>query len=263
MDRPNRRLPAPEDAPAALTSRQVLAVPAAAFAASFVLVASGPGRFFVQAGLSMQLHELGHALVCWLGGRVAIPIPLITLSLSRDRSWPLAAAVTAGLTFLLRRAWEEDCAAFGAACAAALLLQAKLTLFTTPDALDFWVAFGGLGGECCVAALLVALYFARWPGFTRWPAYRTLFLFIGACVLWSSLRRWREASADFEKVPFGSFFGGDGDVEVMLAGGWTVNALAAHYLRLSWTCVAACALAWAWAARGFMSPRRPPAELLD
>lgn len=264
MDLPNSQRPDPAgEAAAPLTPRQAVLIPAAAFIAAPLAVRTGFGRFFVSAGLSMQVHELGHALVSWLGGRVAVPLPLVTVALSKDRSWLMAAAVTGGLCFLLWRAREEDCPAFAALYGAGLLLQAKLTLFTAPDALDFWVAFGGLGGESAVAALLVVMYFARWPRFTRWPAYRTLFLAVGSCVLVNSLLRWREASTDFEKVPFGSVFGGDGDVEALLAGGWTVNTLVAVYLRLAWACVAACALAWAWAARDFAARWRSPAELLD
>jgi hypothetical protein len=274
MDCPNCRRPAPAGATecgdcglifakAPLTARQSVLIPAAAFSISFIFVSTSFGRFFTGAGLSMQVHELGHALVAWLGGRIAVPIPMVTLTFSRDRSWLMASAVTGGLCFLAWRAWEEDCRAFVAVCGAALLLQAKLTLFTTADALDFWVAFGGLGGECYVAALLAVLYFVRWPKFTRWPVYRTLFLFVGACVLWNSLHRWREASVDYEKVPFGSFFGGDGDVEAMLSHGWTVNTLVAVYLRLAWACVAACGLTWAWVLRDFGRLWRSPAELLD
>jgi hypothetical protein len=134
---------------------------------------------------------------------------------------------------------------------------------TRPETLDFWVAFGGLGGECVIAALLIALYFHPLPRAARWPAYRGLFLFIGACVLFSSLRRWRDADADFTNVPWGAFWGGDGDVEAMISGGWTVNVLVKSYLRLVWVCVGAAALAWAraaWETRGRWSRA---SELLD
>ena len=123
----------------------------------------------------------------------------------------------------------------------------------SPDTLDFIVKFGGLGGECYLAALLVIAYFSRRPRAARWPAYRTVFLFIGTCVLASSLKRWRDADADFMNVPWGSFWGGDGDVEGMLAAGWTVNKLVAVYLRLAWICVGAAAVAYlraVWAVRG-------------
>jgi len=248
---------------APLTARQAVALPAAVFAASFLLAALPLTRFFVQAGLSMQVHELGHALASWFGGRLALPVPLITLTFDRARSWPLVVVLAAGLGALAWRAWEEDCRALAALCAAALPLQAGLTFFASPDALDFWISFGGLGGECYVAALLVILYFVRWPRFARWPAYRVLALFVGASTLAASLLRWRAAAADFTNVPWGSVFGGDGDVEAMLAAGWTINRLVAVYLRLSWACVGACAAAWAAAAWEHRRLWRTPAELLD
>jgi hypothetical protein len=237
----------------ALTPRQTVLVPAAVFAAAWLLVHTDLPRFAIQAGLSMQVHEFGHALVNWLGGRLAVPIPMLTVAFSRDRAWWFASAVAAALIWLIKTAWDEGCAALAGLGAALLLVQGWLTLIASPDTLDFLVAFGGLGGECCVAAFLIIAYFHRLPKAARWPSYRAVFLFIGACVLASSLKRWRDADADFMNVPWGSFWGGDGDVEAMLGAGWTVNTLVRVYLRLTWACVGLAAFEYAravWAVRG-------------
>jgi hypothetical protein len=252
-----------DGAVAPLSPRQAVALPAAVFAAAFVFSRVELLRFVVQSGFAMELHELGHAVVNWLGGRLAVPLPMFTVVPSEDRAWWFAAAVLAGLAALAWKAWTEDCPAVVALCGVLFALQVQLTLLARPAALSFWVAFGGLGGECVLSALLIVLYFERLPRAVRWPAYRAIFLFIGACVLASSVRRWRDADADFMNVPWGSFWGGDGDVEAMIGGGWTVNVLVKVYLRLAWACVGACALAWAraaWAVRGRWSR---PAELLE
>jgi hypothetical protein len=236
-----------------LSPRQIVLVPAAVFAAAALLAHADFPRSLIQAGLSMQVHEFGHALVAWLGGRVAVPIPMLTVTFSRDRSWPFALAVTAALLWLAKTAWTEGCRALAGLCAALLIVQAWLTLVASAQTLDFLVSFGGLGGECYVAALLVAAYFHRLPRAARWPTYRVVFLFIGACVLASSLKRWRDADADFMNVPWGAFWGGDGDVEAMMADGWTVNTLVKVYLRTVWICVAAGGFAYlraVWAVRG-------------
>lgn len=246
-----------------LTPRQAVVIPGAAFALAGALAWSAPGRFFIQAGLAMQVHELGHALVSWLGGRFAVPLPMITLSFSHDRSLAFGLAVTAALAWTAAIAWDQDCGALAALGGVLLIFQAALSLLMRPDALDFWVAFGGLGGECVLSALLIILYFHPLPRAARWPAYRAVFLFIGACVLASSLRRWRDADSDFMNVPWGSFFGGDGDVEAMIGGGWTVNALVKVYLRMAWICAAAAGAAWASAAWKFRGLWTRPAELLD
>jgi hypothetical protein len=243
--------PAEDDAP--LTPRQTVLVPAAVFACAEVLVHLKWGNFLISAGLSMQVHEFGHALANWLGGRPALPIPMLTIAFSRDRAWWLVLPIAAGLVYAAKAAWEDGCRALAGLCAVLLLVQAWLTLIASPDSLDFIVAFGGLGGECYLAALLVIAYFHRLPRAWRWPSYRTVVLFIGACVLALSLKRWRDADADFMNVPWGSFTGGDGDVENMLAAGWTVNKLVAVYLRLVWVCVGASVFEYlraAWAARG-------------
>ena len=39
-------------------------------------------RFAINVGLSMQVHEFGHAVVNWLGGRLAVPLPMVTFAFS-------------------------------------------------------------------------------------------------------------------------------------------------------------------------------------
>jgi hypothetical protein len=241
---------------AALTQRQAIRLPAAAFLAAAALANVGVGRFVVQSGLSMQLHELGHTLVYWLGGHFAVPIPMLTISFSEDRSWLWALAVAAGLVWLLLEAVFEECWVFAGVCAALIAAQFWLTLVVKPWTFNFLVAFGGLGGECVLSALLVVLYFHPLPARLKWQTLRPYLLLVGACVLAASLRRWIDASRDFMNVPWGSFWGGDGDVEEMLGAGWTVNRLVQVYLRLAWSCAGAAALAWAAAAwRALRAPR--------
>lgn len=235
---------APEEPTEELTRFQALTIPAICLGVAIVLAVVDVGRFLVQAGISMETHELGHAVVNWLGGRIAVPLPMITIIPSLERSYLFAVTVLAGIAWLAKTAWEENCRFVAALCAAAFLLQLRLT-FARPDVLEFWVAFGGLGGECVIPALLIALYFQPLPRAARWPVYRVFFLLLGMCVLAASVRRWRDANADFMNVPWGSFWGGDGDVEAMISGGWTVNVLVKVYLRLAWTCAAAAAMAWA------------------
>jgi hypothetical protein len=229
---------------AGLTPEQAIRIPAGVFLAAAVLANVGPGRFLIQSGLSMQLHELGHALVHWLAGRPALPIPMLTIAFSEDRSWLLALAAAAGLSWLILQAVFEECWVFAGVVAALLAAQFWLTLVAKPWTYLFLVKFGGLGGECVLSALLVVLYFHPLPKIMNWEKLRPYFLFIGACVLAASLRRWIDASRDFMNVPWGSFWGGDGDVEAMLDSGWTVNRLVQVYLRLVWSCAGAAALAY-------------------
>ena len=246
---------------AALTSRQAVVTPAIIFVMAVLLANSSLSRFFVHSALSMQIHEFGHALNCWLGGLFAIPIPMMALIPSGERSVLFAVAVTGTLLWMLKLAWDEDCFFCAGLFGALLLCQAWMTLFLALHRLEFFVAFGGLGGECYVSALLIILYFHPLPSVARWPKVRVVFLFVGACVLAVSLRRWRDASADFMNVPWGSFWGGDGDVEAMLANNWTVNVLVKTYLRLVWACCGAVALAYAKAVWPFRDRLMRPRDL--
>ncbi|MDE2291939.1 MAG: hypothetical protein KGL53_07640, partial [Elusimicrobia bacterium] len=193
-------------------------------------------------------HEFGHALVNWLAGRPAVPLPTVTLYFTDTCSPLFALAVAAALGALLWKALVEDCRFLAGLCALLFLAQGWLVFIAPWRDVDFLVNFGGLGGECVVSAALVALYFQPMPRFTRWPAVRVFFLAVGALALAQSLRTWTQAARDFANVPWGGFWGGDGDVGYMMARGWTVNHLVAVYLRLARVCAACALAAWGWAA---------------
>lgn len=213
---------------------ELWAVPAALAIAALV-VATPPGRFLVGASAEMEMHELGHATALWLAGRFALPLPMFTLS-DGGRSAITFVLVAVGLAYLAAVAIREHLPhliAFSGVAALALCLG---TLGLSGDALDSWVKFAGMGGEFWLSTLLMLAFPLRMPASWRWAQSRWFFLGWGALAFAADARRWLRA-----EIPWGSFWGGDGDMGVLAARGWTEPQLVHAYRWVGVLCVLALA----------------------
>jgi len=120
-------------------------------------------EIFVFATTGMWAHELGHAVVAWLSGFVAIPLPFVTVRASEDRTLLgaglLMLSIAAGGYFAVRkRAWSL--LAFLGVLAA---LQVLLTVMLNPAQATKWVIFAGLGGELVLPTIGMAAFYQRLP----------------------------------------------------------------------------------------------------
>jgi hypothetical protein len=207
-----------------------------------------PTRFLVDASIGMELHELGHATVLWLGSRVAIPIPMLTVQTMEGRSVVMFLALAAFLAFAFRQCWRENCR--GAAAFAAALLVLLVVLTALPDGRhDMLVDFGGMGGELWLAALLVIAWFHPLPERVRWGRLRHAFLLAGMLVFARNAILWLRVQHHPEEIPWGSFWGDEGDMDSLVdAHGWTARDIQLVYLRVGIVCFLAMAAQWAVAA---------------
>ena len=221
-----------------------LALPGA-FALALVVVRTGWAHFVMQATFSMEIHELGHATLLWLGSRWAIPLPLFTLNLSKSRSVLAFLLLFGTVGYFGVRARREGSRGLARLCAAVCLLQILITLL--PDrTFDALVQFAGVGGEFYLSALLVVAFYYHLPNDLRWDQARWPFLLIGACAFSLNAERWLASRHDTEAIPWGSVFGGDGDMDhlrdqfgwtpthivhvYLWVGGISAAVIAAHYL---------------------------------
>jgi hypothetical protein len=230
-----------------------------AAAVALVLVLLPPTRFLLGASFAMELHELGHAVILWLGSRMAIPLPMITFSLGEGRSILVFVLFTAAVALALRAAWRERCLTLASFLALLLLLVPVLSLLPAPRH-KLLVDAGGVGGEIWIAALLVIAWFERFPEALRWARFRTFFLGVGMAVWAFSLRRWIIAMHDADAIPWGSFFGGDGDMEHLVEAGLSPHQIRTRYFWMTILFGAAMAARWGVACwpiwRRTASPRR-------
>jgi hypothetical protein len=258
--RPPAYTPPPD--PDELSPAQRIIIPAIALVTALLAVQSQMMRFFIESGMCMQVHELGHAVVNWLGGRMAIPLPMFTMIPNESRSVLVALVVAGLLAWLLKVCIEQKCRALAYFAGFLLLAQACMTLILPMHKLQFMVEGGGLAGECIFPALLIIAYFHPLPEGAHWPRARAIFLFAGAMMMACTVQRWHAANADYANVPWGSFFGGDGDVEHMLDMGWNIISLVKFYLGLAHFCAAAALFEYArnvWLKKGELQKLFKPA----
>jgi hypothetical protein len=205
---------------------------------------------FVFSTTGMWAHELGHAVVAWLSGFVAIPLPFVTLRASEDRS--LFGAVVLMLSFaagayiaLRRRVWPLLVLLGGLAS-----LQVLLTFVLNPAQATKWVIFAGLGGEFVLPTVLMAAFYQRLPG--RWDFWRYPVLAASAVTLVRGLFLWTRVTSGTRPMPHGSMVGSDseGDVERLVRFYHFAEAdLAQTYLKLAWGCLLLLACLYAFRLR--------------
>jgi Zn-finger nucleic acid-binding protein len=214
---------------------QLYALPAAFLMALLATLATGPGLGWILAGLpSMVLHELGHAATAWMAGRLAFPVPFLTVI--RDGRSPITSVVVlgvaAGSAFI---GYRSRCTALVVFGAAALVLH--IAAFALSDAQTReWFIFGGCAGHIVFSTVLVLAFYVPLPDFVRWDFWRFGALLFGATTLVSAATTWIPAARDATLVPMGSAVGEkkDGDMSVLVARfGWTVEGLASVYAKLT------------------------------
>ena len=162
-------------------------------------------------GVTIWLHECGHATVAWLCGYRALPLPFGWTSIGNERSHFVYFGILTLLGLLFwsglneKRRWPMVLAG------ALAILQFYLTWIISEHTTFLLFSFGGIGGEFYLSALLIVSFFFPLPDYWRWDFYRypaTLaagFTFIG-----SSLR-WQQIDKGLEEIPWGTMFGGAGD----------------------------------------------------
>jgi hypothetical protein len=213
-------------------------------------------EIFVFATTSMWAHELGHAVVAWLGGFVAIPLPFVTLHASEDRTFLgamlLTLSIAIGAFFAFRRrAWALLTLLGGLAS-----LQLLLTLTLNPAQATKWVIFAGLGGELVIPTLWMVAFYQRLPG--RWDFWRYPALAASGVTFVRGLFLWTRVVSGARSMPHGSMVGSDseGDVERLVRFyHFTEHGLAQAYLALAWGCFAMLACVYAFRVRVSLAGR--------
>ena len=164
-----------------------LALPAALFVA-WMLDKVGIGLI-----AQLTLHEFGHGVAAWLGGRWALPIPIAGLTfLGSERSLIVSVGFAAALAALAWRAAERRRWALAGASAAGLALMAAGFL-QEEKAITMWVIFGGVAGEMILSALLFSAFNWEVSRRLRWDFWRYPIAVAAACAWLQSFSLWTGA----------------------------------------------------------------------
>lgn len=192
-------------------------------------------------GVRIWFHEFGHALVAWLSGRRALPLPIGWTSTSQERSPVVMVLVLFLELVLLTMAWRER-KAFTALLAGGLVLaQVVASLSLDASRYEPWFAWGGVAGEFLLPSVLMVGSLFTAPAYFRWERLRFPAAVGGSLAYWAAFLDWRSIAAGERPLPLGSLWGGEdfGDMNTLLAAGWSPGAIISSYLGLGGVCLLA------------------------
>jgi len=194
-------------------------------------------------GVNIWFHEFGHAIVAWLSGRRAIPLPVGWTNVELERSLFVYGAVLGllGLLFWMGKR-EHKRWPMGLAVGLAMV-QFLMTWVNSASTFLVWLSFGGIGGEFCICALLMVSFFFALPNYFRWDFYRYPVVVGAAFTFWHNLWFWRQIDRGREAIPWGTLWGGandsGGDMQQLLQAGWSTRQIIDRYNLLGGLCVLA------------------------
>jgi hypothetical protein len=212
------------------------------------LVNLSPLGFFLK-GFHVWMHEFGHAVPAWLAGWRATPLPFGWTPVEQVHSNFVYFGVLLLLVILLvagaveRKVWPM------LAAVAIAGLQYYMTWRLPEARKEFWMVFGGVGGEFALSTLFMMAFWVQLPEKFRWGACRYVFFLIGATAFLNIWMRWEDIYRGLEEIPFGSMINGEEDAggdmnRLMDDYGWKKFDIRRNYRLLGLGCWAALGVMW-------------------
>jgi hypothetical protein len=212
------------------------------------LVTISPLGFFLK-GFHVWMHEFGHAVPAWLAGWRATPLPFGWTPVEQVHSNFVYGGVLLLLVILFvagaveRKVWPM------LAAVAIAGLQYYMTWRLPEARKEFWMVFGGVGGEFALSTLFMMAFWVQLPEKFRWGACRYVFFFLGATAFLNIWLRWGDIYRGIEEIPFGSMINGEEDAggdmnRLMDDYGWKKADIRRNYYLLGKGCWAALGVMW-------------------
>lgn len=209
-----------------------------------------PLVFFAQ-GFHVWMHEFGHATAAWMTGRRATPLPFGWTPVEPDYSPYVYFGLLLLFGILFVAGWQERKPWPMVAAVALAILQYYMTWRMPEHEQEFWwSAFGGVGGEFYLSALLMASFYVQLPDKFKWGLCRYVFFLIAASAFLHIVIYWNGIYHGTEDIPFGSMINGEDDAngdmnKLMNDFGWTGSDIRRNYQYLGYGCWAGLAFVYA------------------
>jgi hypothetical protein len=205
---------------------------------------------FLLTGFHVWMHEFGHATAAWLCGFRATPLPFGWTPVEAEYSPFVYFGLLLMFALLFAAGWVERKVWPMVAAVALAGLQFYMTWRMAEDRKEFWMVFGGVGGEFYLGTLFMMSFFVQLPDKFKWGACRYVFFLIGATAFLNIWLRWGDVYRGLEEIPFGSMINGEEDAggdmnRLMDDYGWKKFAIRRTYWLLGWGCWATLGLMWA------------------
>jgi hypothetical protein len=223
-------------------------VPPLLFALAWLAVISPFG--FLLKGFQVWMHEFGHATAAWLTGRKATPLPFGWTPVESDYSHFVYFGLLLLFGILFVAGWKERkvwpmIIAVGLAGA-----QYYLTWRMPEHRQEFWWgAFGGVGGEFYLSALMMVVFYVQLPEKFKWGGCRYVFFFLGAACFLQTYGFWRDVYLGQADIPYGSMISGEddanGDMNKLVNDfGWTQSMIRRTFMALGNYCLLGLAVVY-------------------
>ncbi|TVQ06899.1 MAG: hypothetical protein EA368_15915 [Leptolyngbya sp. DLM2.Bin27] len=199
-----------------------------------------PLASFLLRGIRIWFHEFGHATVAWLSGRQALPLPIGWTSYNPQRSLFVYLGLLTLLGLLFWAGRREGLRWPRVLAATLAVVQFAMTWLLPANTFDMLMAFGGVGGEIYLTALLIVGFYCPLPHYFRWDFYRFPVVVGAAFCFWGQVWLWQQVSQGRASIPFGSMWGEaeDGDMNILINGhGWTPGDVIGTYSTLTHLCL--------------------------
>ena len=200
---------------------------------------------FLLRGINIWFHEFGHAIVAWLSGRRAIPLPIGWTNFQHEQSSFVYWGILFLLGLLFLAGWKEKRHWSMVLAVAIGLLQFWMTWLMPTDNFYVLFSFGGIAGEFCLCALLMVNYFFALPEYLRWDFYRFPAVLVAAFTFWHQIFFWHQIDRGRASIPWGTLWGGSndsgGDMNLLIESGWSSQQIIDTYNHLGELCIIAIA----------------------
>lgn len=156
---------------------------------------------FLLFGVKVWFHEFGHAIVAWLAGRRAIPLPIGWTNVGEQRSLIVyfGLLILLGLMFWAGRRegkrWPMVLAGV------LVVIQFWFTWLMPEQRFETLLSFGGIGGEFLLCTLLMVSFFFPLPNYWRWDFYRYPVVLGAAFTFWGQYNLWRQIDRGLASIP--------------------------------------------------------------